>query len=274
MAPPTGRFPGRAGVRARNGFSLIEILVAVALISVIMLALMAMLNQTQRAFRGSMAQVDVMEGGRSVTDLIRRDLSGLVLCNQPGVTNFRAIETLGLLVTQDLPTGGRRTNMFHDLYFLGRQNDEWVGIAYVVGANNNVGAGTLYRLEDRADHTNDLALFAGDFYGATPDDVNTRFHRVADGIVHFQVRTLNADGYVILTNNAVDLEVIGKGFWEDCSFAGNQMPSMVDVELGVLEPKTWEQVKARSSAAAQIFLKERADKIHLFRLAVPIRAVP
>ena len=50
----------------RGAFTLIEIMVTVALLSFIILGLMAMFHQTQRAFRNSITQTDVLEGARAL----------------------------------------------------------------------------------------------------------------------------------------------------------------------------------------------------------------
>lgn len=47
-----------------GGFSLIEILVVITLLSLIVVALMAVFNSTQTAFRSSVTQTDVLEGGQ------------------------------------------------------------------------------------------------------------------------------------------------------------------------------------------------------------------
>ena len=52
-------------------------MVTVALLSVIILGLVAMFNQTRRAFMSSLAQVDVLESGRAAADIISRDLEQL-----------------------------------------------------------------------------------------------------------------------------------------------------------------------------------------------------
>ena len=67
-------------VRGQRGFSLVEILMTVALLSVIILGLVAMFDQTRRAFTSSMTQVDVLEGGRAATALIASDLEQLTPC--------------------------------------------------------------------------------------------------------------------------------------------------------------------------------------------------
>src|SRR2546427_12839187 len=61
-------------VTRHSAFSLIEIMVTVALLSFIVLGLLAMFTQTQRAFTSGMTQTDVMQSGRAVVETIARDL--------------------------------------------------------------------------------------------------------------------------------------------------------------------------------------------------------
>ena len=52
--------------RRRSGaFSLLELMIAVGLLTLIVAALYAMFDQTQKAFRQSLNQADLSEGGRS-----------------------------------------------------------------------------------------------------------------------------------------------------------------------------------------------------------------
>src|SRR5208282_4111864 len=60
--------------RAPRAFTLIELLVAITLLSLIVLALMAVFNSTQTAFRASVTQTDVLEGGRAAMDMMTSDL--------------------------------------------------------------------------------------------------------------------------------------------------------------------------------------------------------
>ena len=60
-----------------RAFSLIEVLVVVSLLSLIVLALMAVFSSTQRAFRSAVTQTEVMEGIRATMDLMVTDLRGL-----------------------------------------------------------------------------------------------------------------------------------------------------------------------------------------------------
>jgi prepilin-type N-terminal cleavage/methylation domain-containing protein len=58
--------------RTSRGFSLLEMMIAVGMLTIVILALYAMFDQTQKALRQALNQVDVSEGGRSALDLIVR----------------------------------------------------------------------------------------------------------------------------------------------------------------------------------------------------------
>src|SRR5439155_24110359 len=78
--PPVSRFTFHV---SRAAFTLVELLVAVALMSFIVLGLLAMFSQTQRAFRASMTQTDVLESGRIFTDMMARELGQLAPMDRP-----------------------------------------------------------------------------------------------------------------------------------------------------------------------------------------------
>jgi prepilin-type N-terminal cleavage/methylation domain-containing protein len=60
-----------------NGFTLVEMLTTLALLSLIVLALMTIFNSTQNAFRASLTQTDVLESGRLAMNLIAGDLGAM-----------------------------------------------------------------------------------------------------------------------------------------------------------------------------------------------------
>jgi prepilin-type N-terminal cleavage/methylation domain-containing protein len=155
-----------------RAFTLLEILVSVALLSFIVLGLFAMFNQTQRAFRLSMTQSDILEAGRAVTEMIPRELEQTVPSDR-NATNF-STALIGIPfydpLTQLLPTAfpatqAARTNYLQDLFMLRRENQTWVGVGYCVrvadtngvlwypvsvpinplGLPPTLGAGSLYR---------------------------------------------------------------------------------------------------------------------------------
>src|SRR6266404_4176321 len=88
-----------------NAFTLIELMVAVGLMSFIVLGLLAMFNQTQRAFRASMTQTDVLESGRIATDMMVRELGQMAASDRAYTTNFFAevLKTFNQPLTQGLP---------------------------------------------------------------------------------------------------------------------------------------------------------------------------
>ena len=118
-----------------------------------------MFNQTQRAFRLSMTQSDILEAGRAVTEMIPRELEQIAPSYRNAV-NFSAVMIPNSTpLTQSLPgTTLMRTNLLQDCFFLLRQNQTWIGIGYCVRTNDatgrlwlpevaagKLGAGTLYR---------------------------------------------------------------------------------------------------------------------------------
>jgi prepilin-type N-terminal cleavage/methylation domain-containing protein len=144
------RIPRSTFARA---FTLIEIMVVVVLMSVIVLGLMAMFNQTQRAFRAGMTQVDILEAGRMFMDQSGREMQQMAPSYQTNGVNFYAqIPLYGPLV-QTMPASTiPRTNILEDLFFISRYNQTWNGIGYFIRTNPSVGGGmglvgTLYRFE-------------------------------------------------------------------------------------------------------------------------------
>ena len=69
--------PSPRNVAARSAFTLVEMMVVIALLSLIVVALMAVFSSTQRAFRASVTQTDVLGNGRATVNLIASDLRGL-----------------------------------------------------------------------------------------------------------------------------------------------------------------------------------------------------
>lgn len=163
------------GARRHAAFSLLEMLVGMGILSIIMLALFSMFNQTQRALLANVGQSDVMESGRSVMDLLVRDLVRAHPANlttnyvyQPGTTNIaEVIQPAASLVIVRTAAGvtnatvrqlfldnWRRDSLLHDLFYLTEVRPGlWTGSGLFVAAedpnNPDDGLGTLYRYEDR-----------------------------------------------------------------------------------------------------------------------------
>jgi len=283
-------------------------MVAVSLLAVIIVGLLAMFYQVQRAFRAGTSQVDVMEGGRAVMGIITRELQQAVptlvdptlvdaaraklpvmnLLSTPSEPTLRPVNDL---TVQDLLGGDTRENYLRDLCFIMRENDEWVGVAYRI-SNAVAGVGLLCRMEQR--RTNDtnpdinrLLLSDLSYLLATSrvDNPNL-FHPVADGIVHFFVEAYDHDGN-IATNAQFSLPgqtlPLSYGFTNWPSYVStNWMPAHIDLELGVLEPTVVGKFRARLDGnptdplyreRATNYLARQVGRTHLFRQRIQIKSV-
>ena len=276
--------------QAGVAFTLVEIMVVMALLSFIVLGLMAMFNQTQRAFRAGMAQTDQLEGGRMLNDQTVRDFQQMVPTYQTnGVNFFAEIPNYTPLL---LPLPGSsypRTNILYDVYFTTRLNQYWNGIGYFVRTNpayaGNVNpVGTLYRYEASV-HDAD---FIGNAYQPFLNFVNAtnplNISKILDGVVEFRVQCYDNNGRMITngspsvaTNNFIDITNSfskAPGEVEFYGFSNNIVPAYVDLEVGVLEPAVLKRYRALPNSTTQSnYLASHAANIQVFRQRIAIRNV-
>jgi hypothetical protein len=333
-----------------NAFSLVEILVTIALLSFIILGLFAVFNQTQRAFRSSLTQTDVLEAGRAVNDILTRDLeqmtpSGAVLPIPPGrlamygisVTttgaNFYAQMIKAAPVVQSLPGGGQfRTNFLQDIFILTRDSQNWVGIGYCVRTQDvsgrlwlpeiqtgQMGVGSLYRYSatlpityniSPTDAHNGLrvdpANLCSNFLWACQPGSALISNRVCDGVIHFSLRSFATNGYPIVSDGGFRIPLFRPDPFtfpmplsrfsvvhqatvipmpilaqypdniSGCWFWSNAVPAAVELELGILEPRTFARYNSIPVPNARLTYLQRDDvttRVQLFRQRVPVRNV-
>lgn len=274
-----------------RAFTLVEILVVVVLMALIVLALMAVFSSTQAAFRASLTQTDVLEGGRSVMGLIKSDLEPMTPCflNAP---NFYAAVSNSF--TQPLTgSSASRTNAMEDVFFMTRENQTWKGVGYFVRSNilssGMVGTpGVLYRFETNysvAQFARVAQTSAGPFaaYDLARRGVNPTngVSRILDGVMAFKVRAFDTNGLWITTttNYAGNVNIVatntayGEVAWY--SFFSNALPASVEIELGVLEDRTLQRAEslANNPTAQMAYLSNHVGQVHLFRQRVWIRNV-
>jgi Tfp pilus assembly protein PilV len=275
---------------AKRAFTLVEILVVVVLMALIVLALMAVFSSTQAAFRASITQTDVLEGGRSVMGLIKSDLEPMTpsFLNAP---NFYAAVSNSF--TQPLTgSSASRANVLEDVFFITRENQTLKGVGYFVRSNilssGMVGIpGVLYRFETNysvAQFARVAQTSAGPFaaYDRARRGVNPTngVSRILDGVMAFKVRAFDTNGLWITTttNYAVNVNIVatntpyGEAWY---SFSSNAVPASVEVELGVLEDRALQRVESLGGSflAQTNYLAKQAGKVHLFRQRFPIRNV-
>jgi prepilin-type N-terminal cleavage/methylation domain-containing protein len=230
--------------RTSPAFTLVEILVTIALLAIITLGLFATFNQVQRAFRSSMNQVDRLEAGRAVTGMIPAELEQTTPSNA-NATNFYA-QIVGSTspfmtpLTQNLPGTAtppmRRTNLLEDCFMLQRQNQTWIGIGYCVRTNDangnlwfpetgpgsgQLGVGSLYRFtatlpviynpNDPKDPRNGLPNDPGQLYAlfktAALNGSRAISNRICDGVIHFYLATFATNGFPLILGTSFGTNV-------------------------------------------------------------------
>lgn len=136
MRAPTHSTPRRAAA-----FTVIELMLGVAIMTLIVFGLYAVFDQTQKALRGSVQQVDIFEGARAATDLLREDLERTAAGGMPHRANLYSGITSNLppVPVADLK-GSQKPLMVlssGELYLLHRVNNGWRGIGYWLDFDTN-----------------------------------------------------------------------------------------------------------------------------------------
>jgi hypothetical protein len=280
-ADPVSRAPGVA----RGGFSMVELLVAMTLLTLIVLALMAVFTSTQRAFRASVTQTDILEGSRAAMELIVRDLNTMVPSDcgsnyyygaasaiYPGAANFFVTNYSDLAnpykpLIQPLPGSSlNRTNVVNCFFILGRENTRWVASGYIVNASSSSPLYPLYRFSAETNiNFNPISLFwnfQNTIYNAQYYNQWTNLSHVIDGVVQLRLRAYDPKGYQLTntyqtwnglwTTNANIVFTPGTpGGDVGMKFCSNAVPAAVELELGVLEDHALQRAESLGIAGSE-----------------------
>ena len=277
-----------------RAFSLIEVLVVVSLLSLIVLALMAVFSGTQRAFRSAVTQTDVLESSRATMDLMSADLRGLTpsdgVSNGPVNLAVLANDTFYSPLVQTLPGSTvARTNLLNYFFVLGRNNTTWTGTGYIVDTASTSPLYPLYRFYAETNINCSPAVLSGLFFTEIQNAQWTNLSHLVDGVVHLTVRAYDTNGtwindysqpYTNALNTAFlypPLTGIGNGYGEAQLYMfSNTVPASVELELGVLEDRPLAHAESMPHATpAQIaaklnYLAQQAGAVHLFRQRVTV----
>jgi hypothetical protein len=276
----TARLPSRPEPARARAVTLLELLIAVSLTMLIILALYQMFSRTQRLMRGSIVAGDLTENGRACLDMIRRELetmapAGSPLNPAPFITNVW-IDTV-TYSTNAVRLGGGAAggppliSELHDIFFLGFDSSEqvtprnWSAIGYRVADPANAllpvtnGVGTLYRFFTNSTRANSNMVFLRDYITPPSMGMTNYFQRVADGVVHLTLRVLS-NGLPMAGTNV--------------TFRGTDSPSVVELEIGFLETPVYNEARGLSAVAASNYLASRGAHVHFFRTLIPVRATP
>lgn len=190
----------------RAGFSVAELMLAVAIMGVIIFALYSVFNQTQKALRSTETQGDVAEKARAIMEIVSRDLEQAQATfsayrDKDAQTFENEINLMGgfergpLVQRSDRADIQPRTNFLHNLFFYTNRTNAWQAIGYrVVNVTN--GVGSLLRYQPQTNH-----------FGGRPSQnvlstrfvneavTNVTFHHVSDGVIHMAFIPYDFRGY-------------------------------------------------------------------------------
>ena len=257
-----------------GAFSLLEMMVAVTLLLLIITALLGMFYQTQRAFRQSATQVDVQEGMRATAERLTGEIPEITRSYQAGSLNLFA-ETAYPFLIQPRPSApsdpamNPRVNIIQDIFFIRQHDDTWIGTGYFVVSYASDPVGTLYRVE-KSGGWNDIPGMFTFFNDSIKHFPTNSPHRVLDRVVALKLTPYDYLGQYL--TNAVDAN-----YSFTRSFTNGVLPSYLDLELGVLEPKVFEKYKALADISspadprAYRYLSNHVEAVHVFRQRIPLR---
>lgn len=286
----------------RRAFTLVEILTALAITTIIVIALVSMFNASTKALQVANRQTDIWEAARASFGILKREIGevsaggaarrmSLFSANDPG-----AVYTLPVPNLND-PVPLRRK----DIYLLTREGNQWIANVFLLGRDRqsdpDAAVATLYHYRttypvvttfdvttqdidrDIADPLHPLPRAVAALDKHLDDLANLRptdgtVNAMAKGIVHLQLVAYAADGRAF-TNTAaltppppddhyIDLDTL----W----FRGDILPASLDLEMFVLEPDRIEEFRAQAGPIArQLYLEKHINSIQLFRTRIPIR---
>ncbi|HEX7651935.1 MAG TPA: prepilin-type N-terminal cleavage/methylation domain-containing protein [Verrucomicrobiae bacterium] len=280
-------------LRRRQGFSLVEVLLVISLLALIVLALMDVFSSTQRAFRASVTQSDVMESSRAAMELMTEDLRKMTPCyGKVDGTNVNFFSYYnGLLfgdayyapLVQSLPgTTTERTNLLNYIYILGRQNNQWIATAYIVVNTNTSPLYPLYRYHAQISTTFPPGILSSNFLALANNQAwtNAAFSHLMDGVVHLVARpydpngTWMTNGYNPYMMPPAGAYFVAPAYGEaNCAFYSNALPAMVEIQLGVIEDRALAKAEGLNGAStymASNYLSSQSGALHLFRQQVSI----
>ena len=292
--------------RSTRAFSLLEMLIGMAMLSVIVLALFAMFNQTQKALIANAGQTDVMENGRAVMDLLIRDL-GRARPSNIGATNLMILRTAEVPADASVQSifgdGWLRANLFHDIFYLSENRPgRWTGAGLFVARDNAATSDdtvrTLYRYEDPRSVSLRGArgvqqvgdLFANFFNAGNGAYRTNNSSRLLDGVVFFRATPFGTSGQALDPTAWSHANVfpipkdvlIGPnpsiGFpLNGTLFRGRAFPSSIELEIGVLPPELVERYRVLPPNPPGIrtrFLTNNLANILVFRQRVTMPVSP
>ncbi len=284
--------PGRRLTRA---FTLVEILTAVAITTIIVFTLVKMFDTSTKALRLANRQTDVWESARATFGILRQDIGEVAAS---GATN-----RINLFSANRPPdnTGGLLMRR-QDIYVLSRDNNQWNVNIYLLGKDrlsdlDTAGISTLYRFQTNYPaypaasgaqlgidypitsslHPFEIALDALDRHLADLDggrEPDGTINVMARGILHLRQVAYASDGRAFTNYNLLTPPLPTDHRVDDDTvlFQGGILPASVDLEMFVLHPDRIEEFRSQAGPIAQKnYLDQHVGSVQLFRTRIPVR---
>ena len=277
-----------------RAFSLVELLIVMALLSLIVTALMGVFSSTQRAFRAGVTQSDVMEGGRAAMDLIASDLR--LMAASGGVSNgavnlsvegISAFDSNYNPLFQALPGGPDvRTNLLNAIFILGRENTTWTGTGYYVDHSATKSFYPLYRFYISTNIYYNPSSLRVAFFNAINNNLLsgqwTNMSHVIDGVVHLSLNTYDTGGdWIRYDYNLGHRQIPNVDSYRDATkywietrqyFFSNTLPLSVELEFAKLEDHAIKRAESLNLNYTRLtnYLSNQSGNVHVFRKHVPI----
>jgi hypothetical protein len=262
---------------------------------------MTVFNSTQAAFRASVTQSDILEGGRATMDMMAADLKQMspslgqtnnLANNFQGAVNFYANTNANDTAANNQPLvqslvaspgNQQRINVLENFFILSRGNlngvPTWFGTGYAVTNPVNGTLYSLYRFSTNHPASGDPApIFYNDFQNFLKNIASGS--RLMDGVVDLRVRAYDNNGYWMTntfsgkntTNDNVQFllpSALGEvGFY----MFSNTLPASVEIQMGVLEDRVLQRAESLGGSflAQSNYLAQQAGKVHVFRQRISI----
>jgi hypothetical protein len=281
-------YPNRRG---RQAFTMVEIMTAVAITTLIVFTLVSMFNTSTKALLMGIKQKDVWEAARATFGMISRDVEKVTVGGYATVGNVTepriSMVSFGAPMQDSitpLPDGTLIENRLQDVYLLSKEGSRWeLDIYRLIRENVNVGVATLYRFHTNYSTFNLLSTenLPIDYSPISPtanpnpfkwsnNEFVANASRMVDGVVRLQMIAYDNNGRALYPTNALGLEYSITGF--SFEFGGETLPAAVDLEFFVIEPDRINEFRAQSGdIAKQLYLQNHIGNVQMFRTRIPIR---
>jgi hypothetical protein len=288
-------FPRPSSFR-RRAFTLVEILTALAITTIIVIALVSMFNASTKALQVANRQTDIWESARATFGILKREIGEVTAGGSPGRVH---LFTANSPPRANLADGTQMR--LQDVYVLTRDDNEWTANVFLLGPDRlsddpDAAVATLYHyrtnypaftvfnaatldIDQNILDTRHPLPSAGAALDKYLDDVSKGLptdgtvNVMAKGIVHLRLVAYASDGRAF-TNSAALAELPVDHYIDadTIRFQDHLLPASLDLEMFVLEPDRIEEFRSQGGPIArQLYLEKHENSIQLFRTRIPIR---